>query len=98
MNLTTILKPSCVRLPLENKELHTASIVYDVNESLFVFADLSYERPSCYYELGIAQALNKITFIVARQGTTIHQAEGEIHFYNNLIEYEKLVRQALEKL
>ena len=32
------------------------AIIEDLKESLFVIADLSLERPSCYYELGVAEA------------------------------------------
>lgn len=81
--------------PVDNIQSHSSSIISEVKEALFVFADLSYERPSCYYELGVAQGLNTKTFLVALRGTTIHQAEGKIHFYNNLKEYKQLVMQAL---
>ncbi|NIV93081.1 hypothetical protein GWN42_09835, partial [candidate division KSB1 bacterium] len=41
-----------------------------------VIADLSFERPSCYYELGIAQAFGKRVFLLAEEGTRIHQSKN----------------------
>ncbi|MCU0286352.1 MAG: nucleoside 2-deoxyribosyltransferase [Acidobacteria bacterium] len=74
---------------------NSSNVISEVSGTAFVFADVSFERPSCYYELGIARALQKPTFIVARTGTIIHQCEGNVHYYVNLIEYEDLVRKAL---
>jgi hypothetical protein len=39
--------------------------------------------------------LGKATFIVARVGTTIHQAQGDVHYYNDLQQYEELVIKSL---
>lgn len=41
-----------------------------------VVADLSAARPSCYFELGFAEALQKRIQLVAEQGTEIHQTSG----------------------
>jgi nucleoside 2-deoxyribosyltransferase len=48
-----------------------------------VIADLSFERPSCYYELGLAQALGKRTLLIAQKDSQIHQAAGrqDVQFY-----------------
>ena len=45
----------------------------DLRESDLVIADLSNERPSCYYELGLAEALRKTVLVIAVVGTSIHQ-------------------------
>src|SRR5437879_4128964 len=45
----------------------------DFRNAKFVLADLSYERPSCYFELGLAQALGARVVIIAETGTLIHQ-------------------------
>src|SRR5215469_3591523 len=51
-----------------------------------IIADLTRERPSCYYELGIAEALGKTVYIIAELGTPIHQTAKrlEVHYYRNL--------------
>lgn len=41
-----------------------------------VIADLSAARPSCYFELGFAEALRKPFQLIAEQGTEIHQTSG----------------------
>ncbi len=59
-------------------------------KSDFFIVDISYSRPSCYYELGYLQALKKQLFIISQNGETIHQLlnRDEIKFYNNLDEYK----------
>jgi hypothetical protein len=70
-----------------------------LRDSEFVLADLSFERPSCYYELGLTQALGKTVFLMAERGTVIHQVDGrdQIRFYTDLSEYQKLVSEILHK-
>jgi nucleoside 2-deoxyribosyltransferase len=59
----------------------------------FVIADLSYERPSCYYELGYLQAMNKRVYLLAMQNTIIHQLlkPEKLIFYDDLNAYFKNV-------
>lgn len=81
--------------PFDSTQSNSYNVFSKLSKSSFVFADLSFERPSCYYELGVAQALKKSTFIVARLGTPIHQAQGAVHYYDGLPRYEELVRKAI---
>ena len=60
----------------------------NIKKASFVIADLAYERPSCYYELGLAQAMGKLTFFIALAGTKIHQTYGDIHFYEGIEQYK----------
>ena|SRR2546425_8461170 len=62
-----------------------------------VLADLSFERPSCYFEVGFAQALGKRVALIAMDGTAIHQVIGRdtLIFYNTISDYENAVRLAL---
>lgn len=73
--------------------------IKDLRDSQFVLADLSLERPSCYFELGLAQALGKPTLLVAEQGTPIHQAYGrnQIRFYADLEEYRRVISETLAR-
>jgi hypothetical protein len=70
----------------------------DIRRAKFVLADLTFERPSCYFELGLVEATGVDVGIVARTGTPIHQVgyASQVSFYRNLSEYEALVRQLLE--
>lgn len=73
------------------------STIQDLRDSQFVIADLSLERPSCYFELGLAQALGKPTNLVAEEGTLVHQANGrnQIRFYKDIDEYRRVISQIL---
>lgn len=58
----------------------------DLRRARVVLADLTLERPSCYYEVGLAQALNRRVVLVAERGTVIHQAHDrdKVIFYDSL--------------
>lgn len=43
-----------------------------IKRSAFVIADITDPRPNVYYELGYANALNKVVIQTAREGTTLH--------------------------
>ncbi len=75
------------------------STIRDINSSCLVLADLSLERPSCYYELGLAQAIGGKIYLIAEEGTSIHQAYGResIRFYRNLNELKAIVLDLIEK-
>lgn len=69
-----------------------------IRDSDFVLADLSMERPSCYFELGLAQALGKDVYLIAQQDTDIHQAHGRglTRFYKGLSGYEQVISSVLK--
>lgn len=58
----------------------------------FVLVDLSFERPSCYYELGIAESIGAKVVLFALQGTPIHQTSHhtEVRFYENMQQFKSL--------
>jgi len=60
-----------------------------------VIADLSFERPSCYFELGMAQAIGVPTYLIAEKGTQLHQHSGCVKFYNGLEEFRKLITSVI---
>ena len=62
-----------------------------------VVADLTLERPSCYYEVGLAQALNRQVVLVAERGTPIHQAHDrdKVIFYDSLDDLSAKLTRAL---
>jgi nucleoside 2-deoxyribosyltransferase len=65
-----------------------------------VLADLTKERPSCYYEVGLAQALNPRVLLVATRDTAIHQVAGRRHveFYSSLDDLRMVLARQLPKL
>jgi len=64
----------------------------------FSIADLSYERPSCYYEIGYLQALNKRVYLISELNTKLHQVlNGEsVLIYSDLGNYRKTIDRILE--
>lgn len=71
----------------------------DIHRAKFVLADLSYERPSCYFELGLAEATGVDVRILAKIGTPIHQVgyASQINFYRDLDEYKLIVERLFDE-
>jgi hypothetical protein len=88
-------------LPLENhSSFSVAQALADLRISQLVIADLSLERPSCYFELGLAQASGIPVVLLAAEGTRVHQA-GEadrIVSYRDLDSYRFAIERAIETL
>lgn len=74
-------------------------MIEQFERAAFIIADLSFERPSCYYELGIAEALGLEVYLFAVEGTNIHQTcnRGSVRFYRDLEHLRALVEEALEQ-
>jgi hypothetical protein len=96
-NLAT-RKKIMAHFPFDPEGLIHGSIIDDMKSAFFIFADMSYERPSCYYELGLAQALGKKVFLVAQKGTILHQLQGTVSYYQHIEEYEQLAAQAIDRM
>jgi hypothetical protein len=56
-----------------------------------IVADLSLERPSVYFELGLAAAVGVRTVVFAVRDTLIHQipAELTVEYYDDIADYER---------
>jgi len=50
----------------------TDQIIEEISKSEVVIADLSGERPNCYYEAGFAHAIGKEIILTIRKNTPIH--------------------------
>ncbi|MFD3927436.1 hypothetical protein [Streptomyces sp. NPDC058614] len=85
-------------LPSVGEDFDLARIVAEIKQATLVIADLSLERPSCYYELGLAQALGARVALIAWTGTNIHQAFGRnsVNGFSNLQEYPSVLRRILQ--
>lgn len=66
--------------------------------SAFVFADLTHERPSCYFEVGIAESCGAALVTAAAKGTDIHQMSrpSNTKFFASLDEFRDIFCQALK--
>lgn len=78
----------------------------EIREAKFVVADLTDERPSCYFEAGFAEALPRpIIYLaskdsIAKPGikTKIHfDIHMNIHFFSNHSELKEKLKSAIEK-
>jgi nucleoside 2-deoxyribosyltransferase len=68
-----------------------------LNECCFAIADLSYERPSCYYEVGYLQGQNKNVYLICTSDTTIHQLLNKENLlkYSNIDSYKLIIESIL---
>lgn len=74
-----------------------AEFTKELLSSNAVLADLSGERPSCYYELGFAEALHRPVHLIAEQNTVIHQSayRDSVQFYSDMISLASAVSKTL---
>jgi hypothetical protein len=78
---------------IEGTYFNIDEIIARFNRTAFIIVDLSYERPSCYYELGIAETLGSRVIIIALEGTDIHQTTHrcDVQYYKDINHYGKLL-------
>ena len=50
----------------------TEKIITMIQQARMIVADLTFERPNVYFELGFARGLNKTVITTARKGTELH--------------------------
>ena len=72
----------------------------EFRESDLVFADLTLERPSCYFELGIAECLERPLVLIAKSGTAIHQTahRSSVQFYDGMGQYATISESAFRSI
>jgi hypothetical protein len=86
------------RLPEPNPDRFELGAAIDAIQGAHaIIADLSYARPSCYYELGLVEGAGRRAALIAAEGTEIfqHSRRDAVSFYNNLSAYEAVLGRAL---
>ena len=103
--ISEICQSNNIELYLAENELIHKSL--DANETIELFkimdyfiADISYQRPSCYFEIGYLQALKKEINLIAIINTPIHQLllKETVSFYKNIDDYKILINEIISKL
>jgi hypothetical protein len=78
-------------------DMSVEDIRAEVRDCVVALADLSLERPSCYYELGVVHGTGLEVAVVAEVGTMIHQTADRwsLSYYDSLDDLESQVQVAL---
>ncbi len=89
-------------IPQYNLDIPAFSIskfLESIIDSSFILVDLSFERPSCYFELGIAETTKTKIYIIAQADTPIHQTSHRdaVRYYKDLDDYTELVKDIISK-
>jgi len=77
-----------------------SKILNHIKLAEFIIADLTFERPNCYYEIGYAHALDKKVILTARRGSKIHFdiSNFPVIWYNSMSELERKLKEMFEKI
>lgn len=83
---------------IEHEDVITDKIIDEIKTSEFLLGDLTYERPSVYYEIGYAHSLGRRVIMYKRKGTHIHfdLAAYNCPEYRNMRELRALLLKRLE--
>jgi hypothetical protein len=70
----------------------TANVWSEILRAGLIIADISEHNPNVYYELGLAHAIGKDTFVLKQKGSELPADFGGVHYYEydpNALETEK---------
>jgi len=88
-----------IHLPLTNGIPSYEDTETNIKKSLGFIADLTAERPSVYFELGIALGYNIKIKVLAIKGTRLHQTPNiDVHYYDGIDQYVDVLRAAIYEL
>lgn len=106
---SVVAKFGGVAIPIDKEhplEDLVGRIKKEIRDAAFIIADLTDERPSCYFEAGFAEALPRpVIYIASKQSvlkpgtdTKIHfDIHMNMHFFTNHKELKQKISESIEK-
>jgi len=91
---------ACRADEIEHQDRITDLILSEIELCEFLIADLSYERPNVYYEIGYAHALEKRPILYRKASTKLHfdLSVHNVPEYKNVTELKKLLNKRFEAI
>ncbi len=85
---------------VEHQDSITTLILQEIVACEHLIADVTYERPNVYYEIGFAHAVNKKPILYRRNGTRLHfdLSVHNVPEYKNTTELRELLKRRLEAI
>lgn len=85
---------------IQHQDRITDLVLQEIKTCEYLIADLSYERPNVYYEVGFAHAVNKKPILFRRSGTRLHfdLSVHNVPEFKNTTELRDLLRKRLEAI